>query len=284
VSATIKLSSPTTREFWEIPVVFEDAHLLALDKPAGLLTAPDRNEPARPNLMGLLHDAIAAGKSWATERGLKYLHHAHRLDAETSGVILLAKSKPVLVALANQFGTDQPQAKYVAVARGVPRAKQFEVEAKIAPHPLTPGLMRVDSRSGKRSKTLVSVVESFRDYVWLTCRPVTNRTHQIRVHLRHTGLPIVGDTLYDGKPLLLSRLKRDYRLKPGRTERPLLARVALHAEEITLVHPITGAPVTFTAPLPKDLRVALKYLREHGGASSGRHTQGGDEEFSSSPS
>jgi RluA family pseudouridine synthase len=255
-----------------------------LDKPAGLLTAPDRNEPARPNLMGLLHDAIAAGKSWVTERGLTYLNHAHRLDAETSGVILLAKSKPVLVALANQFGTDQPQAKYVALARGVPRAEQFEVEAKIAPHPLTPGLMRVDSRSGKRSKTLVSVVESFRDYVWLTCRPVTNRTHQIRVHLRHTGLPIVGDTLYDGKPLLLSRLKRDYRLKPGRTERPLLERVALHAEELSLVHPITGVTVTFTAPLPKDLRVALKYLREHGGASFGRQTASGDEEFSSSPS
>jgi RluA family pseudouridine synthase len=284
VSATIKLSSPATREFWEIPVVFEDAHLLVLDKPAGLLTAPDRNEPERPNLMGLLHDAIAAEKPWATERGLTYLNHAHRLDAETSGVILLAKSKPVLVALANQFGTDQPQAKYVALARGVPRAEQFEVEAKIAPHPLTPGLMRVDSRSGKRSKTLVNVVESFRDYVWLTCRPVTNRTHQIRVHLRHTGLPIVGDTIYDGKPLLLSRLKRDYRLKPGRTERPLLARAALHAEELTLVHPITGATVTFTAPLPKDLRVALKYLREHGGASFGRPTASGDDEFSSSPS
>ncbi len=284
MSATIKLSSPTTREFWEIPVVFEDAHLLALDKPAGLLTAPDRDDPARPNLMRLLHDAIAAGKPWVTERGLTYLNHAHRLDAETSGVILLAKSKPALVALANQFGTDQPQAKYAALARGVPRAEQFEVEAKIAPHPLTPGLMRVDSRLGKRSKTLVSVVEAFRDYVWLTCRPVTNRTHQLRVHLRHTGLPIVGDTLYDGKPLLLSRLKRDYRLKPGRAERPLLARVALHSEELTLAHPITGATVTFTAPLPKDLRVALKYLREHGGASFGRHPVSDDEEFSSAPS
>ena len=118
VSATIKLSSPATREFWEIPVVFEDAHLLALDKPAGLLTAPDRNEPARPNLMGLLHDAIAAGKSWATERGLTYLNHAHRLDAETSGVILLAKSKPVLVALANQFGTDLAPGKICCARPG----------------------------------------------------------------------------------------------------------------------------------------------------------------------
>ncbi len=282
MSATIKLSSPATREFWEIPVVFEDAHLFALDKPAGLLTSPDRNDPARPNLMRLLHDAIAAGKAWAAERGLTYLNHAHRLDAETSGVILIAKSKPVLVMLANQFGTDLPQAKYVALARGVPRAEQFEVDAKIAPHPLTPWLMRVDSRQGKQSKTLVRVVETFRDYVWLACRPVTNRTHQIRVHLRHTGLPIVGDALYGGKPLLLSRLKRDYRLKPGRTERPLLARVALHAEELTLVHPITGVTVTFTAPLPKDLRVALKYLREHGGATSGHQNASNDEPFSSS--
>lgn len=283
MSATIKLSSPATREFWEISVVFEDAHLLALDKPAGLLTAPDRNDPVRPNLMSLLHDAIAAGKPWAAERGLTYLSPAHRLDAETSGVILLAKSKPVLVALANQFGTDQPQAKYVALARGVPRAEQFEVDAKIAPHPLTPGLMRVDSRQGKRSRTLVSVVESFRDYVWLACRPVTNRTHQIRVHLRHTGLPIVGDTLYDGKPLLLSRLKRDYRLKPGRTERPLLARVALHSEELVLAHPITSETMTFTARWPKDLRVALKYLREYGGASLGRPTASDDEQLSASP-
>jgi RluA family pseudouridine synthase len=277
VSATIKLSSPATHEFWEIPILFEDAHLLALDKPASLLTAPDRNDPTRPNLRDLLHAAIATGKPWAAGRGISYLNPAHRLDAETSGVILLARSNPVLVALANQFGTGQPQAKYVALARGVPRAEQFEVDAKIAPHPLLPGQMRVDSRQGKQAKTLVSVVETFRDYVWLSCRPVTNRPHQIRVHLRHTGLPIVGDTLYGGKPLLLSRLKRDYRLKPGRTERPLIDRAALHAEELTLVHPVTGESVTFAAPCPKDLRVALKYLREYGGPASGRPSADDDE-------
>src|ERR1041384_377942 len=83
--SVIKLSSPATREFWEIPVLFEDAHLLALDKPAGLLTSPDRYDPERPNLMGLLHAGIAAGKPWAVERGLNYLSNAHRLDFETSG-------------------------------------------------------------------------------------------------------------------------------------------------------------------------------------------------------
>src|SRR5436309_15904653 len=84
VSSVIKLSSPATHEFWEIPVLFEDAHLFALDKPAGLLLTPDRYDPdpARPNLMRLLHDSIAAGKPWAKERGLSYLSHAHRLDLE----------------------------------------------------------------------------------------------------------------------------------------------------------------------------------------------------------
>ncbi|MFM7214882.1 MAG: pseudouridine synthase, partial [Verrucomicrobiota bacterium] len=93
----IKLSSPSTREFWEIPVVWEDAHLLAINKPARLLTSPDRYDPKRPNLMRLLHEAIAAGKPWAAERQLQYLSNAHRLDFETTGVLLLAKDRPSLV-------------------------------------------------------------------------------------------------------------------------------------------------------------------------------------------
>ena len=109
--SAIKLSSPPTREFWEIPVLFEDDHLLALDKPAGLLTSPDRYDPLRPNLMKLLHAGIAAAKPWARERHLEYLSNAHRLDFQTSGVILLAKNKPALIALADLFGTDKARQK-----------------------------------------------------------------------------------------------------------------------------------------------------------------------------
>src|SRR5512135_3503637 len=106
--AVIKISSPPTHEFWEIDVLYEDEHLLALNKPGGLLTSPDRDKPDRPSLMGLLHKCIQEGKPWAAERGLTYLMNAHRLDCETSGVLLLAKSKPVLVALANVFGSEKP--------------------------------------------------------------------------------------------------------------------------------------------------------------------------------
>jgi len=260
--SAVKLSSPTTREFWEVPVLFEDDHLLALDKPAGLLTSPDRYDPHRPNLMKLLHAAIAAGKPWARERGLNYLMNAHRLDFGTSGVILLAKNKPALVSLANLFGSEKPLKKYVALVQGSPAKNEFEVDAKLAPHPVKIGLMRVDAKNGKKSRTRFAVLEKFSSYTLLRCEPLTGRTHQIRAHLRYVRLPVVGDELYGGKKLWLSRLKRDYRLKPGREERPLISRVALHAEELTLPHPVTGEILKITAPWPKDLKVAIKYLRQ----------------------
>jgi RluA family pseudouridine synthase len=259
--ASIKLSSPATREFWEVSVLHEDEHLLALDKPAGLLTSPDRYDPERPNLMKLLHRGIEQGARWAAERGLAYLMNAHRLDFDTSGVILLAKTKPVLVKLADLFGSTKPVKTYAALASGSPAEDKFEIKAALAPHPTRPGLMRVDDRRGKKSHTRFVVRERFGAFTLLACQPLTGRTHQIRAHLRHARLPLVGDALYGGRPLLLSQLKRDYRLKPGAVERPLLARAALHAEALELPHPVTGESVRITAPWPKDLTVAVKYLR-----------------------
>ena len=261
--STIKLSSPETREFREIPVLYEDEALLAVDKPSGLLVSPDRYDQSQPNLMKLLHAGITAGKPWAKERGLSYLMNAHRQDIETSGVILLAKTKPVLVQLANVFGSEKPCKKYVALSKGEPEKNEFSTEAKLAPHPANPALIRVDPKRGKKARTDFTVRERFHGWTLIECRPATVRTHQIRVHLRSLGLPIVGDPLYGGKPLWLSRLKRDYRLKPDREERPLMGRVALHAEELSLDHPITGARITITAPWPKDLTVAVKYLRKY---------------------
>jgi 23S rRNA pseudouridine1911/1915/1917 synthase len=265
-SSVIKLSSPATKEFWEIPVLFEDEHLVALDKPAGLLTSPDRYDAERPNLMKLLHAAIDDAKPWARERNLTYLMNAHRLDFETSGVILLAKNKPALVALVNLFGTEKPAKKYLTLVRGEPEETQFEVDARLGPHPVKTGMMRVDPKSGKRSTTRFEVLERFPKcgYAFLRCEPLTGRTHQIRVHLKHAGFTIFGDELYGGKPLWLSRVKPNYRLKPGHEERPLISRVALHAEELSLPHPITGEVITIKAELPKDFKVTLKYLRQFG--------------------
>jgi RluA family pseudouridine synthase len=267
----IKLSAPETREFWEIPVLYEDEHLLAVDKPSKLLTSPDRYDPNRPNLMKLLHAGIERGIPWAKSRGLSYLMNAHRLDFETSGIILLAKSKPVLVSLANLFGSEKPVKTYTALVQGSPEEPAFEVDKKLALHPVKVGLVRVDEKNGKKSRTQFELVEKFAGYSLLKCRPLTGRQHQIRVHLQYVGLPIVGDSLYGGHPLLLSSMKRGYRLKPNRIERPLLDRVALHAEELSLPHPVTGAEIKISAPWPKDLKVAVKYLRQYAlpAASSG---------------
>lgn len=261
--APIKISSPPTHEFWEIEVLYEDEYLLALNKPAGLLLSPDHKDPARPSLLGLIHTGIKEGKLWATERHLGYLMNAHRLDLETSGVLLLAKSKPVLQALADLFGSEKPLRHYLALAQGAPAEDKFEMDGSIAPHPVKPGLMHVDANRGKRSRTLFEVRERFRGWTLLRCSPLTERKHQVRVHLRQARLPLAGDAEYGGSRLLLSRVKPNFRLKPQKTERPLLDRPTLHAEILELPHPVTGAVLQITAPWPKELTVALKYLRKY---------------------
>jgi 23S rRNA pseudouridine1911/1915/1917 synthase len=266
LSVSIKLSSPATHEFWEIPVLYEDAHLLALDKPSGLLTSPDRGKPDRPSLMKLLHAGIERGAPWAAEAGRTYLMPAHRPDAETSGVTLLAKTKPVLITLANWFSAEKAGNRHVALVQGAPVEDRFTGEAKLAPDLVRVGFMRVDSQRGKRSLTAFEVRERFTGFALLQCEPATHRLHQIRVHLRYARLPVVGDRAYGGGPLLLSSLKRVYRLKPNQIERPLIARAALHAEALTLPHPVTGEALTITAPWAKDLTVAVKYLRRYAAA------------------
>jgi 23S rRNA pseudouridine955/2504/2580 synthase/23S rRNA pseudouridine1911/1915/1917 synthase len=265
VSLAIKLSAPATAEFWETPVLYEDAHLLALNKPAGLLVSPDNSEPERPSLMPLLHAGIARGTSWARERGLSYLRNAHRLDAATSGILLLAKDKPTLVALAAQFGSSQPGWTYAALARGAINESSFVCEAKLAPHPLRLGFTRVDLQKGRASRTEFSLREKFSaGYLLLECQPQSSRPHQIAAHLKHLRLPLVGDEVYGGAPLWLSSLKSGYRLKPGQTERPLLSRPALHAEQLICRLPGQAENIKIEAPWAKDLTVAIKYLRRFG--------------------
>jgi len=242
-------------------VLWEDEHLLALDKPSRLLTSPDRHDLERVNLMRLLHRDIERGAAWARQRNLAYLANAHRLDFDTTGVLLLAKSKPILVSLTNDFGNGRLEQRYLALAHGAPAQDRFEVNAKLGPHPTRTGLVRVDPWQGKRSLTRCAVLERFRRFTLLECRLGISRTHQVRVHLRYAGVPLVGDALYGGQPLLLSRLKPGYQAKRHAPERPLIGYAALHAAELRLTHPVTGAELVIAAPWPKDLTVAVKYLR-----------------------
>lgn len=261
--APIKLSHPATRQFWEIPVLHEDAQVLGLDKPADLPASPLRENPEAPSLLGLLHAAIYAQAPWTVARGLRTVSRVHRVDAEMSGVLLLARDRPALAHLANQFGSEAAHVVCLALVHGSPPEESFTVDLRLAPDASFPGRLRADPQSGRRSITRFQVLERFADYALVRCEPLTHRVHQIRAHLRSRRLPVVGDGMYGGSLLLLSRLKPGYRFKRHRDELPLIRRPALHFEELTVRHPATAEPLTLRAPWPKDLNVAVKYLRRY---------------------
>ena len=164
---------------------------------------------------------------------------------------------------------ETPIKTYVTLVHGNPPEKTFEINAPLAPHPVNVGLMRVDREHGKKSCTRFEVREFFQGYTLVQCQPLTDRTHQVRVHLQHAGFPVIGATTYGGRELLLSALKSEYRLKPNRTERPLIRTAALHVERLEFIHPATSETMGIDAPWTKDLTVAIKYLRRY--ASGQQH-------------
>ena len=246
----------------DVGILFEDTDLLALDKPAGLPIAPDRRDKSQENLIGLLHAGIHLKRPWARERRLDYLANVHRLDAGTSGIVLLARNKPALTNLVRQFRSQQPKTTYLALVEGTLPNPEMEVNLPLAPSLVKLGLSAVDRGRGKSALTKFSLVESFKGYSLVKAEPVTGRLHQIQIHLKEIGCPLVADHDYGtGFPLLLSKLKRDYRMKPE-GERPLMARPALHAGRLEFLHPKTGTPLVIESSLPKDFTVAIKYLRK----------------------
>jgi RluA family pseudouridine synthase len=245
----------------ELEILHDDEAILAFNKPAGLLVAPDRWNKKREHLIGLLQAAIRTGQPWVTARGITQLSNAHRLDAPTSGVILFARTRQALVDLAEQFHDRHPAKVYIALTLGAFPGEETVVDEPIAPSSAHPG-RSIISASGKPARTRFTVLERFKGYTLVRAEPETGRLHQIRVHLQAIHCSLVGDPQYGpGTPLLLSNIKRDYRMKPE-GEKPLIGRPALHAESITIEHPVTREPVTITAPWPKDMTIGVKYLRK----------------------
>jgi 23S rRNA-/tRNA-specific pseudouridylate synthase len=256
----IKISAPEVSGYWEVPVLYVDAHLLVLDKPAGL--ALTSGTALEPGLLPLLHEGIKAGKPWARELDLSYLMPPYRLDAEVGGVQLFGRSREVLSRLHDLFGAGKPHLVYQALAQGDAQAEEFEQDDPLTTEPDARGKYHCNRR-GKQSRTRFRVLERFGSHTWVECEPCTHRVHQVRVHLARRRMALAGDVLYGGQPLLLSRIKHRFRLKPGHAERPLLSRPALHAVRVAVPHPAGGAPVEAIAPLPHDLEAALRYLRRH---------------------
>jgi 23S rRNA pseudouridine1911/1915/1917 synthase len=258
------LSAPT--------LVYEDDSILAVDKPAGWSITPTGKGTDIPALMPFIQEL--AGKQ---------VVNAHRIDAEVSGVVICAKSKPALDSLSGEFQSKMAQRTYhgfvvipateeemarvteftpVRTAGGT-LPESFEIRYGLGPDINVPGRMHVyRRRGGKPAVTQIKVLEDFGRFVWIEGCPETSREQQLQAHLAAVGAPVLGD-LSHGLPevkLMLSSLKRGY--KGRENERPLVDRVGLHLSAITLRHPETKAAITIQAPLPPSFEIALKNLRK----------------------
>ncbi len=183
-----------------IPILYEDRSVLAIDKPRGWMLVPFSWQKTARNLQAALVSSMAAGDYWARSRGLKFLRCAHRLDADTTGVLLFAKSMGGLDAYGNLFESRRMEKTYLAVVQGLPRQREWTCRLKLAQDPAQIGRMKADESRGKEAETHFSVVQTRDTLTLVEAHPLTGRTHQIRVHLAEAGLPIVGDDLYGSRP------------------------------------------------------------------------------------
>ena len=234
-------------------ILFENDDVVILNKPSGLLSIPDR-EGKEVSVKSMLIAKYGA------------IFTVHRLDKDTSGVILFAKHEAAHKQLSVAFEDRQVEKYYSGIVTGGLYEKKKTINEPIMEHPAKNGTMIIHAK-GKPSVTDYEVLEEFKRFSYLQFQIHTGRTHQIRVHMKNEGHPIICDPLYgDGTPILLSSLKKKFKLsKNVEEERPIMNRLALHASRLVIDIPgMTKMDVT--AELPKDMRALLQQLRKISGA------------------
>lgn len=180
----------------QIPILYEDRSVIAVDKPAGWMLVPTTWQRTQRNLQAAIESSIAAREFWARSRNLKFLRYVHRLDAETSGVLLFGKTPGAVRSYGELFESRRMEKVYLAVIECVPKQSQWVCREKIGEQTSSPKRMKVDARNGKPAETHFKVLATGERGTLVEARPVTGRTHQIRVHLAHSASAIVGDALY----------------------------------------------------------------------------------------
>lgn len=264
--------APADRYTWrvaakdELDVLWSDNDYVVVAKPAGLASIPGRGET--DSLLERLGRQLSLPTSGMADPRLRVVH---RLDKGTSGLMVFAKHLAAQRHLSNQFQNNEVEKEYLALVSGRPAESQGEIDADLGPNPSSAKRMAILKHGGRPAKTLWKVEALFRTFTLLRVFPKTGKTHQIRVHLKHVGLPLAIDPLYNppraGAPIgiLLSSFKRDYRTTRGEAERPLMDRLTLHAERLRFKDR-SGEQKELIAPLPKDFRALLNQLKRHGSA------------------
>ncbi len=234
----------------QVPILYEDPYLLAVDKPAGLAVHPS-GKRVEGTLIGILH-ARYPGRS-EEEGPLPRL--CHRLDKETSGVLLVSKDERTRGLLGRQFEERKVVKTYLAVVEGAPDRMEGIIDLPLAPDPKSPIRLKMEARRdgrGRPALTRFKVLERGERFSLLQVRPATGRQHQIRVHLAAVGHPVVGDKIYGPEERLFLKALEG-RLTPEEKERLILPRHALHAWKLRFLHPVEGEEMEITAPLPADM-------------------------------
>ncbi|GHA80572.1 23S rRNA pseudouridine(1911/1915/1917) synthase RluD [Cognatilysobacter bugurensis] len=247
VNVVLEVQTHSAPEDIALDVLYEDEHVIVIDKPAGLVVHPGAGNPVGTLVNALLH----------RDPSLEMLPRAgivHRLDKETSGVMVVARTLTAHTALVEQLSARQVHRQYLAVVVGA-LVSGGTANAPIDRHPRDRIRMAVRD-DGRDAVTHYRLRERFRAHTLLECRLETGRTHQIRVHMQHLKHPIVGDPLYGG-PLKLPRGATAELVDALRGFR----RQALHAETLEFVHPVSGEPVRCTAPVPADMQSLVGALR-----------------------
>lgn len=240
----------------EIPleILFEDEHFAVVNKPTGMVV-----HPAKGHWAGTLTSALAYHfQNLSQIGGPQRPGIVHRLDRDTSGVILIAKNDQAHMALAKQFEQREVEKEYFALTRGKFDCDRDWIREPIGAHPYHREKMaiRANHETSRAAETFVEVIERFDKYVSFRVFPKTGRTHQIRVHLAHVGCPVLCDPLYSGQRRLTAA---DLSSKASASqEQVLLDRLALHARRIKIRHPATGEPVEFVAEVPESLMRVTK--------------------------
>ena len=233
-----------------LEIMFEDHDLLLVNKPAGLVIHPAAGHPAGTLVNALLHHCNDLSGIGGVERpGI-----VHRLDKDTTGLLVVAKSDRAHLGLSLAFRNRKIHKTYLAVCYGVPEEPDGVVDAPIDRHPRERQRMAVIIE-GRPARTLYHVDEPFSGTSLISCRPVTGRTHQIRVHMAHAGHAIVGDPLYSGRQWRSLSDPRSGAACRG------FSRQALHAWRLGFTHPVTDEEVSFEAPVPADFEELVTTLR-----------------------